>query len=112
MVETAAAVLAAPPSVLASFMAATDIDPTILGGVPMPGTGPNGVDVTALVEKATSERVQQNRRSRAVVAVAGAIAPAAAPQPRPATAAPAVVPPVHAGAAARLAAAVARGRAG
>ncbi|GAB7065869.1 hypothetical protein [Mycolicibacterium hodleri] len=112
LVETAAAVLAAPPSVLATFMAATDIDPAILGEVPMPGAGPNGADVTALVEKATSERAQQKRR--VVVSVAAATASvSAASQPRPVPAAATTAPPVHAGAAARLAAALAaRGRAG
>ncbi|KKF03790.1 hypothetical protein WN67_00645, partial [Mycolicibacterium obuense] len=86
LAETAAAVLAAPPSVLATFMAATDIDPAILGEVPMPGAGPNGADVTALVEKATSERAQQKRR--VVVSVAAATSSvSAASQPRPVPAA-------------------------
>lgn len=111
LVETAAAVLAAPPSVLATFMAATDIDPAILGEVPMPGAGPNGADVTALVEKATSERAQQKRR--VVVSVAAATASVSgASQPRPVPAAATTPPPVHAGAAARLAAALAAHRRG
>jgi hypothetical protein len=109
LVETAAAVLAAPPSMLAPFMAAMDIDPAILGGVPMPGAGPNGADATALVEQATAERAQLKRRSTVVVAAA-ATAPAA-PRGREVPAASAAVPAVHAGAAARLAQALARGRA-
>ncbi|WP_099020887.1 hypothetical protein [Mycolicibacterium palauense] len=108
LTETAAAVLASPPSVLASFMAATDIDPAVLGEVPMPGAGPNGVDVTALVEKATSERAQRKR----VVSVAAAARPTTAvtAPPRVPAAGPAPTS-VHAGAAARLAAALGRRRA-
>lgn len=111
LVETAAAVLAAPPSMLAPFMAAMDIDPAILGDVPMPGAGPNGADATALVEQATAERAQLKRRSRSVVVAAAAPA-APSPRPRQVPASSPASPAVHAGAAARLAAALARGRAG
>lgn len=99
LVDTAAAVLAAPPSVLAPFMAAAGIDPAILGDVPMPGVGPKAADVTVLVQRANDERAQLNRRAAqqsAVCAAPTVISPrrltrAAAPQA------------VHAGAAARLA---------
>ncbi|MGJ6127370.1 hypothetical protein QN239_32850 [Mycolicibacterium sp. Y3] len=78
LVDTASAVLAAPPSMLAPFMAALDIDPAVLGDVPMPGTGPNGSDATALIQQATSERAQQLARAQATAAAA---APAAANVP-------------------------------
>ncbi|WP_342314809.1 hypothetical protein LIX17_25570 (plasmid) [Mycobacterium avium subsp. hominissuis] len=108
LVDTASAVLAAPPSMLAPFMAALDIDPAVLGDVPMPGTGPNGSDATALIQKATSERAQQLARAQASAAATAAAVTAAPPRPRPAGAVPAG--PVHAGAAARLARALANRR--
>lgn len=102
LIDTASAVLAAPPSMLGPFMAAMDIDPAILGDIPMPGTGPNGADATALIAQASSERARQKAAaSRANTAPA---------RLRPAAAAPTAVPAVHAGAAARLAQALARGR--
>ncbi|MFN6548131.1 hypothetical protein [Mycolicibacterium nivoides] len=90
LVETARAVMAATPSLLPAFMAGMDIDPAVLGDVPMPGTGPSGADATALIEKATSERAQQLQRSQS---------PARAQAPR-----------VHKGAATRLAQALTRSR--
>lgn len=109
LVDTASAVLAAPPSMLAPLMAALDIDPAVLGGVPMPGTGPNGSDATALIQQATSERAQQLVRAQASAAATATAVPAAPPRPRP-TAAAVPAGPVHAGAAARLALALANRR--
>ena len=102
LVDTANAVMAAPPSVLAPFMAAAGIDPTILGDVPMPGIGPNGVDATALVQLANSERAQQHHRAQQAL-VASTAPVSVSPRSRPGVA-------VHAGAATRLAQAMARGR--
>ncbi|BBN50813.1 hypothetical protein [Mycobacterium avium] len=104
LAETASAVLAAPPSMLAPFLAALDIDPAILGDVPLPWTGPSGSDAAALIQQATSERAQQHQRAQATAAAASA---AAAPPQR---ARPAAAVPVHAGAAARLARALANRR--
>lgn len=103
LTETASAVFAAPPSMLAPLLAALDIDPAIVGDVPLPGTGPSGSDAAALIQQATSERAQWHRRAQAVVATASV---AAAPQ----RARPAAAVPVHAGAAARLARALANRR--
>lgn len=103
LTETASAVLAAPPSMLAPFLAALDIDPAILGDVPLPGTGPSGSDAAALIRQARSERAQQHQRAQATTAAASA---AAAPQ----RARPAAPVTVHAGAAARLARALANRR--
>lgn len=107
LVDTAAAVLAAPPSVLAPFMAAVGIDPAILGDVPMPGVGPKAADVTALVRRANDERAQLNRRAaqQSVVCAAPTIS-----SPRPRLARVAAPQAVHAGAAARLAHAMGGGR--
>ncbi|CQD02022.1 hypothetical protein H7I87_03130 [Mycobacterium timonense] len=103
LTKTANAVLAAPPSMLAPFLAALDIDPAILGDVPLPGTGPRGSDAAALIQQATSERAQQHQRAQATAAAAST---AAAPQ----RARRAAAVPVHAGAAARLARALANRR--
>jgi hypothetical protein len=84
---------------LAQFMAAMSIDSKILGDVPMPGTGPNPVDAAPLIAKAKAERKQQTQALAAQRARAVAAQP---PHPRPRPTA------VHAGAAARLAQAVAR----
>ncbi|RFZ10370.1 hypothetical protein DSM43518_02284 [Mycobacterium marinum] len=99
LVDTASAVLASPPSMLAPFMAALDIDPAILGDVSMPGTGPTGSNAAALIERAASERAQQHRRAQ--VAAAAAASQALARRPGAPTRLPAG--PVHADAAARLA---------
>jgi hypothetical protein len=105
LADTASAVLAAPPSLLAPFIAALDIDPAVLGDVPMPGTGPNGGSAAALIEQATSERAQQHQRTQAVAAAAVVTVPR---RPRPQ--ASAFPGSVHAGAATRLARALAGGR--
>lgn len=106
LVDTASAVLASPPSMLGPFMAALDIDPAVLGEVPMPGTGPNGSDASALIQRATFERAQHLQRAHAAAAASAA---AVAQRPRTAAAVPAG--PVHAGAAARLARALSDRRA-
>ncbi|KAA1249867.1 hypothetical protein F0Q45_12745 [Mycobacterium simiae] len=109
LVATARAVLAAPPSMLAPFMAAMDIDPAVLGDAAMPGTGPNGADATVLIEKATSERAQQHRLAQPAVAARAAQMNDGLAT-RPAIAPRTAVPAVHAGAAARLAQALAGSR--
>lgn len=108
LVDTATAVLASPPSMLAPFMAATGLDPAILGDVPMPGTGPKGADAAALIKQANDERAQQHRRAAQQAAAVCATPSVVSPRPRLARAA--APQSVHAGAAARLAAAMARGR--
>jgi hypothetical protein len=107
LVDTATAVLAAPPSVLAPFMAATGIAPAILGDIPMPGVGPKAADITALVQRANDERAQLNRRAAKPSAVC---ASPTVSSPRPLLARVAAPQAVHAGAAARLAQAMGGGR--
>jgi hypothetical protein len=66
--DTAAAVLAAPPSVLPALMAALGIDQTVLGDVRMPDDRRNGVSADAIIAQARAERaaraIQLRRRRR------------------------------------------------
>ncbi|AQA06968.1 hypothetical protein BVC93_31210 (plasmid) [Mycobacterium sp. MS1601] len=107
LVDTATAVLASPPSMLAPFMAAAGLDPAILGDVPMPGTGPKGADAAALIKQANDERAQQHRRAAQQAAAVCATPSVVSSRPRLARAA--APQSVHAGAAARLAVAMGRG---
>jgi hypothetical protein len=101
LINTGKAALAAPPSVLPEFMAAMDIDPAVLGDTPMPGTGPGAADATPLIATAKAERAQQRAAQELAARRARAIATRKAPvRPTPTA--------VHAGAAARLAQALAR----
>ncbi|UPW06945.1 hypothetical protein M1C57_23960 (plasmid) [Rhodococcus pyridinivorans] len=54
--ESAAAVLAAPPSVLKEFMEGLGIDPEILGKTPMPSTHANPPSAKLLIAQAKAER--------------------------------------------------------
>src|SRR5690606_36794105 len=56
LVESAAAVLAAPPSVLKEFMEGLGIDPEILGKTPMPSTHANPPSAKLLIAQAKAER--------------------------------------------------------
>ncbi|WP_404316410.1 ADP-ribosyltransferase [Prescottella equi] len=56
MVETAAAIQAAPPSVLQEFMEGLGIDPEILGKTPMPSTHSNPPSAKLLIAQAIAER--------------------------------------------------------
>lgn len=58
LVETAAALQAAPPSVLAEFMEKTGLDPEILGDTPMPSTHSKPPSAAELVALAESERAR------------------------------------------------------
>jgi len=58
MVETAAAVQAAPPSVLPELMAALGIDPSVLGKTPMPSTHANPPSAKLLIAHAEAERAK------------------------------------------------------
>ncbi|WP_225730995.1 MULTISPECIES: ADP-ribosyltransferase domain-containing protein [unclassified Nocardia] len=56
LVETAAAVQAAPPSLLAELMSGLGIDPKILGNTPMPSTHANPPSAKLLIAQALAER--------------------------------------------------------
>jgi hypothetical protein len=56
LVESAAAVLAAPPSVLKEFMEGLGIDPEILGKTPMPSTHANPPSAKLLIAQEKAER--------------------------------------------------------
>ncbi|WP_241769538.1 hypothetical protein [Rhodococcus opacus] len=56
MALTAAAVQAAPPSVLPELMSALGIDPSVLGGTPMPSTHANPPSAKLLIAHAEAER--------------------------------------------------------
>lgn len=56
LVETAAAIQAAPPSVLKEFMEGLGIDPEILGKTPMPSTHANPPSAKLLIVQAKVER--------------------------------------------------------
>ena len=58
MVETAAAVQAAPPSVLPELMSALGIDPSVLGDTPMPSTHANPPSAKLLIAHAEAERAK------------------------------------------------------
>ena len=56
LVESAAAIQAAPPSVLQEFMEGLGIDPEILGKTPMPSTHANPPSAKLLIAQAKAER--------------------------------------------------------
>ncbi|WP_063045056.1 ADP-ribosyltransferase domain-containing protein [Nocardia pseudovaccinii] len=56
MVETAAAVLAAPPSILPELMAGLGIDPKVLGDTPMPSAHANPPSAKLLIAQANAEQ--------------------------------------------------------
>ncbi|WP_230591072.1 ADP-ribosyltransferase [Rhodococcoides fascians] len=56
MVDTAAAIQAAPPSVLKEFLEGMGIDPEILGKTPMPSTHANPPSAKLLIAQAKAER--------------------------------------------------------
>ncbi|WP_228821369.1 ADP-ribosyltransferase domain-containing protein [Nocardia farcinica] len=56
LVETAAAVQAAPPSILAELMTGLGIDPKILGDTPMPSTHSNPPSAKLLIAQGLAER--------------------------------------------------------
>lgn len=56
LLDTAAAIQAAPPSVLQEFMEGLGIDPEILGKTPMPSTHSNPPSAKLLIAQAKAER--------------------------------------------------------
>ncbi|EHB48759.1 hypothetical protein MycrhDRAFT_5600 [Mycolicibacterium rhodesiae JS60] len=63
--DSAAAVLAASPSVLSEFMTALSIDRAVLGDTPMPGAGPTSP--TVLISAAKAEVARREAEQRRVV---------------------------------------------
>lgn len=97
--DTAAAVLAAPPSLLSEFMAAMGINQAVLGDTPMPGDGP--ASAAGLIATAKSEDARRRAQQPQI----------SSPAPRARLASPPSVQ-VEQSAAMRLAQAVARNPAG
>lgn len=58
LTDSAAAILAAPPSILPEFMTALGIDPAILGTTPMPSTHANPPSAGLLIAQAKAEQAQ------------------------------------------------------
>jgi hypothetical protein len=109
--DSAAAVLAASPSVLSEFMIALGIDRAVLGDTPMPGAGPTSP--SALIAAAKTEVARREADQRRVVAQQRLQTAPAPRTPKPIRSRPAGVsstPAVDQGAAMRLAQAVARVR--
>jgi hypothetical protein len=110
--DSAAAVLAASPSVLGEFMSALGIDHAVLGDTPMPGPGPTSP--TALIAAAKAEVASQEAVQRRAVEEQRLRSGNAARVPQPSRPRPADrgqgTSGVDQGAAMRLAQAVARAR--
>jgi len=127
---TAAAVQAAPPSMLAEFMAKFDIPVSVLGDLPMPGTGATPApaaealrigraEIEALNSPAVTipaplpvpvsvDRAEAHLSKGRQALVRTRPAPTRAPAPRPVQPAPSTRPPVDLDTVRRMAAALAR----